>query len=154
MLKQIKPKYEELNFRQELLSDEKTMAYNAKWGGTIDFPVERWKGWYDAWIVNPDRRFYRYLYSTEDKNFIGEIAFHFDDGFQCYICNVIIKHSFRGRGFGREGLLLLLDEARKQGISAICDNIASDNSAIKLFLECGFAEKWRNGDFIMLEKKL
>ncbi|MDO4564918.1 MAG: GNAT family N-acetyltransferase [Clostridia bacterium] len=154
MLKLIEPKYDELIFKQELLADEKTMAYNAKWGGAIDFSVERWKGWYDAWVVNPDRRFYRYLYSTEDKAFVGEVAFHFDDEFQCYICNLIIRHCFRGRGFGRAGLKLLLDEAREQGVTVIYDNIARDNPAVKLFNDCGFTEIWRNSDFIMLKREL
>ncbi len=50
--------------------------------------------------------------------------------------------------------MLLLDEARRQGISVIYDNIAPDNPAIKLFRRCGFVETWRNDDFIMLEKRL
>ena len=154
MVKLVKPKREELTFRQELLADEKTMSYNAKWGGTIDFLPERWGHWYEYWVEHPDRRFYRYLYSMEDNAAVGEIAFHFDEEFQCYICNIIIRHCYRGRGFGRSGLLLLLDEAKRQGISAVCDNIARDNPAIRLFKQLGFIEKWRNEDFIMLEKTL
>ena len=41
-----RPALEELSFRQSLLSDPDTMAYNHAWGGTIDFPQERWEDWY------------------------------------------------------------------------------------------------------------
>ncbi len=154
MLKLLKPKYEELVFRQELLSDKETMSYNAKWGGTIDFSPDRWRDWYEEWILNHNKCFYRYLYSEEKNAFIGEVAYHFDDEFQCYICDIIIKSCYRGQGFGKTGLMLLLQEAKKQGISVIYDNIAADNTAVKLFEKFGFIEKWRNEDFIMLEKHL
>ena len=44
MVKFIKPTLELLSFRQELLGNKETMAYNDKWGGTIDFPKEQWEG--------------------------------------------------------------------------------------------------------------
>lgn len=37
MLKLIKPEIGQLEYRQKLIADSDTMAYNAKWGGTIDF---------------------------------------------------------------------------------------------------------------------
>ena len=154
MLKLVKPKFKELDFRQKLLADEETMSYNAKWGGTINFSTDRWYRWYDDWIKHPNGCFYRYLYSEKLNAFVGETAFHFDNEFKCYICDIIIKHCYRGQGFGKTGLTLLLDEAKKQGISVIYDNIAADSIAIKLFKQCGFTEKWRNEDFIMLERHL
>jgi ribosomal protein S18 acetylase RimI-like enzyme len=154
MIELVKPKYEELSFRQELLADQETMSYNLKWGGIIDFPSTRWEQWYQKWVVYPNECFYRYLYSTDINAFVGECAYHFDDEHQCYICDVIVKKSFRGHGFGKAGLLLLLDEAKKAGISKMFDNIAVDNSAIHLFKQCGFKELWRNNETIMLEKHL
>lgn len=47
MLICVKPKFDELSYRQKWLSDEKTMAYNQKWGGTISFPEEKWELWYE-----------------------------------------------------------------------------------------------------------
>ena len=38
MIRFHKPLLEELSFRQQLLSDEQTMAYNARWGGAVGFP--------------------------------------------------------------------------------------------------------------------
>ena len=41
------PAYAELAFRERLLADPDTMAYNQAWGGTIAFPEDRWAAWYD-----------------------------------------------------------------------------------------------------------
>ena len=41
MLKLIKPEIGQLEYRQKLIADSDTMAYNAKWGGTIDRSEER-----------------------------------------------------------------------------------------------------------------
>lgn len=57
MIRFHKPLLEELRFRQQLLSDEQTMAYNARWGGAVGFPQERWADWYRRWVEHPDRRF-------------------------------------------------------------------------------------------------
>ncbi len=154
MLALVKPGYEDLAFRQELLADKETMSYNAKWGGTIDFSLKRWKEWYGEWVLYPDRKYYRYLYSAVYNAFVGEIAYHFDNEYECYICDVIVKSCYRGKGFGRIGLMLLLDAAKEQGITVIYDNIAVDNTAVRLFEQCGFREIWRNEDFIMLERIL
>ena len=45
-----RPGLEELSFRQELLADPDTMAYNHAYGGTIRFPRERWVDWYARWV--------------------------------------------------------------------------------------------------------
>lgn len=129
MIQLIKPEFKELSFRQKLIGDAETMAYNKKWGGAIAFPPEKWSQWYECWVGAPDRRFYRYIYSRKYAAFVGEVAFRFDEALQCYICDVLVQHCYRGQGFGRAGLMLLLDEARRQGISVIYDNIAPDNPA-------------------------
>ena len=54
MLTLYEPKYEDLWFRQMMLADEDTMAYNHAWGGTIPFGEDKWRGWYDCWIADPD----------------------------------------------------------------------------------------------------
>ena len=38
-----KPEIKDLWFRQALLADPETMAYNRAWGGTIPFPEEKWE---------------------------------------------------------------------------------------------------------------
>ena len=90
MLTLYEPKYEDLWFRQMMLADEDTMSYNHAWGGTIPFGEDKWRGWYDCWIADPDgKRYYRYL-KNEDGQFVGEIAYHYDAEMQQEIANVMI----------------------------------------------------------------
>ncbi len=68
---------------------------------------------------------------------------------------MVLPSAFRGRGFGRAGLSLLLRTAKENGVSWVYDNIAKDNApALSLFTLAGFTEAWRGDDFIMLKKQL
>lgn len=155
MLKLYIPKYEDLLFRQKLISDPKTMSYNKKWGGTIDFPKEVWRDWFDWWLVNHEnKRFYRYLQETETNGFVGEIAYHYDEERAVYIADVIVLAEYRRKGYGKEGLRLLCDAAKENGVKILYDDIAADNPAIALFLKLGFSEEYRTEDYIMLKKSL
>ena len=137
MLVLVKPTIDELSFKQELLSDEETMSFNHKYGGTIDFNKDRWQAWYDKWISssNPNY-FYRYLYSSKHQCFVGEIAYHFED--DRYLCDVIIHSKYRNLGFGGKGLDLLCECAKENGIDVLYDDILLDNSSVHLFLKHGF----------------
>ena len=42
MIEAYLPRPDELWFRRKMLADEATMAYNGAYGGTVDFPEERW----------------------------------------------------------------------------------------------------------------
>ena len=45
-----------------MMADLETMSYNHAWGGTIPFPEQKWKDWYDYWLKNHEnKRYYRYL---------------------------------------------------------------------------------------------
>ena len=146
------PQYEDLWFREMLMSDEATMSYNLAYGGTIDFPESIWMDWYERWVQNTDgKRFYRYLRNGNQK-FVGEIAYYYDG--ERYITSVIICSRYRGKGYGREGLRLLCEEAKKRGIEELYDDIAIDNPAITLFLQMGFVEEYRTEEIVMLKKKL
>ena len=137
-----------------MLEDEETMSYNHAWGGTIPWPKERWQAWYDEWIIHhQSRRFYRYL-QDETGAFIGEIAYHYDDEISGYIADIIVYAKYRGKGYGSQGLDLLLTAARKNGIRVLYDNIAIDNPARKLFLKHGFSEEYRTEEIIMLKREL
>ena len=154
MLHLYEPMYDDLWFRQKMLEDEETMSYNKTWGGTIFWPKEKWKDWYEYWIINHDnKRYYRYLKNDEGR-FVGEIAYHYDKEIKHEIANVIIYSPYRRKGYGNEALKLLCDEAKKNGVSILYDDIAIDNPAIKLFLNHGFKEEYRADDKIILKKKL
>ena len=80
MIRTFKPVLRDLWFREKLLSDEQTMSYNAAWGGVIPFPKEEWEKWFSAWLeVSQYQRYYRYLYETDTKAFVGEIAYRYDE---------------------------------------------------------------------------
>lgn len=153
MLKAITPALEDMWFRESLMADEETMAYNHAWGGTIPFPKEDWEDWYDYWVVNHEgKRYYRYL--KDENGFVGEIAYHYDSEYDGYVANIIIHSKYRGQGYGAQGLTLLCEAAKAAGITELYDDIAIDNTAIKLFLKQGFYECCRTEEIILLKKEL
>ena len=154
MIELYKPRREELLFRQQLLSDEETMAYNHAWGGVVSFPEEDWDSWYDWWVAEPgDKRFYRYL-KDEEYGFVGETAYHFDRELSGFIANVIVHARYRGRGFGSQALDLLCAAAGENGLEWLFDDIAADNPAVGMFLRHGFIEESRTEEKIILKKRL
>ena len=148
------PEYKDLWFRQQMLNDEETMSYNHAWGGTVSFDEERWKDWYEYWIIDhEDRRYYRYLKDEKDQ-FIGEIAYHYDEELDGYIADVIIYFKHRGKGYGSIGLDLLCQVAKQNGIKELYDDIAIDNPAIEMLKRHGFIEVGRTDEKIILKKNL
>ena len=150
----VTPELEDLWFREELMADEETMSYNAKWGGTIPFPKEEWEPWYEAYVKNMgNNRFYRYLMNSENE-YVGEIAYHYDKARDIYICDVIILAQYRNRGYGTEGIRQLCQAAKENGISALHDDIAADNPSYQLFLKNGFEIEYQNEDVVMVKRML
>ena len=106
-------------------------------------------------ISNPEgERFYRYLREESDGNFVGEIAYHYDEERKIHIADVIVYAKCRGRGIGEQGLLMLCEAAKANDVEILYDDIAIDNPAIKLFLKLGFHEEYRTDEIIMLKKEL
>ena len=155
MLKVVKPELEDLWFRESMMADIETMSYNDAWGGTIPFPKEDWEEWYTLWVRNSGQeRYYRYLKDDANKVFVGEISYHFDKLRNIYICDVIIKAEFRKQGFGTQGIQLLCEAAKANGVEALYDNIAADNSTAHLFLKNGFSIEFQNDDILMVKTVL
>ena len=149
-----KPRPEDLWFREAMMADPETMSYNNAWGGTIPFPREKWEDWYDFWVANPCKRFYRYITTGESRSFVGEAAYHYDEDRRIYLTDIIISAKCRRHGYGKAGLRMLCAAARKAGITELYDDIAIDNPGIRLFLQCGFREEYRTEEIIMLKKTL
>ena len=155
MLKVVKPELEDLWFRESMMADIETMSYNDAWGGTIPFPKEDWEEWYTLWVRNSGQeRYYRYLKGDANKVFVGEISYHFDKLRNIYICDVIIKAEFRKQGFGTQGIQLLCEAAKANGVEALYDNIAADNSSAHLFLKNGFSIEFQNDEILMVKTVL
>ena len=155
MIELYKPNVEDLWFREKFLSDEETMSFNTDWGGTIPFPESEWQDWYDRWILCEDgKRFYRYLRDADSGEFVGEIAYHFDDERLLWLANIIIASEYRGKGYGKQGLKILCELAAERGLGTLYDDIAIDNPAIPLLIGSGFVEEYRTDDVVMLKKNL
>lgn len=150
-----RPRLDELGFRQSLLNDRPTMAYNHAYGGTIPFPEERWADWYARWMEDKTGEwFYRYLCHEDGREFVGEAAYRYDSEFGEYVCDVLVAARCRGRGFGRQGLALLCAAAGENGVKRLVDNIAIDNPSVEVFRRAGFRERLRNDEYILMEKEL
>ena len=149
-----RPQPDELIWREKWLNDPETMSYNHACGGTVAFPRERWADWYARWMEDGGPRFYRYLRLGNDGEFVGNISYHYDEQFDGYLCEVLISALYRGRGFGRQGLALLCEAAKANGVKRLLDNIAIDNPAAAMFLRGGFRERGRTEELIILEKDL
>lgn len=155
MLKVVKPKLEDLWFRESMMADIETMSYNDAWGGTIPFPKEDWEEWYTLWVRNPGQeRYYRYLKDDVNKVFVGEISYHLDKLRNIYLCDVIIKAEFRRQGFGTQGIQLLCETAKANGVNALYDDIAADNPSTYLFLKNGFSIEFQNDEIVMVKTVL
>ncbi len=155
MIESYKPMLHDLWFREQLLADGETMAYNAAWGGSIPFPKEHWEKWYHAWLESPEsQRYYRYLYDTDMQQYVGEIAYHYDEERNIHICDVIILAKYRNRGYGTAGIQLLCRAAKANGIAVLYDDIAADNPSYLLFLKNGFDIAYQNEDVVMVKKVL
>ena len=154
MLTIYQPRYKDLWFRQMMLADEETMSYNHAWGGTIPWPKAEWGDWYDRWVANPkDGRLYRYV-KNSSGDFVGEIAYHYDEDRNIHICDVIVLAKYRGRGYGSAGINLLCQAAKENGVAVLYDDIAADNPSWKLFLKNGFEIDWQNDEVVMVKKVL
>ena len=155
MLTLYEPLLEELSIRQGLLADEATMSYNHAYGGCIDFPRDKWENWYKKWLkFDNEMYFYRYLYDTELKSFVGECAYRFEEEDSRWYCDVIIHAKHRGKGYGTRGLCLLCEAAKANGLTELYDDIASDNPSVALFLKNGFEEVSRDDEAILVKKIL
>lgn len=152
MIELYKPKIEELWFREVMLNDKKTMSYNNAYGGTIPFPKEKWQSWYDKWLVNAeDKRFYRYIKDNDD--FVGNVAYYFDEDREIYITEIVVYAPYRRKGYGYSALLKICEIAKNNGISEIYDDIAIDNPSISLFIKCGFKKVMQTDEYILVKKE-
>lgn len=137
MIKLYKPKIEDLWFKEKMMYDEDTMSYNH---GTIAFPVSKWVAWYQRWM--------------NDDTFVGEVAYYYDLEREIYIADVIVYAPYRGNGYGYEGLSLLSEYAKNNGIAELYDDIAIDNPSINLFLKYGFREVLRANEYVLVRKEV
>lgn len=88
------------------------------------------------------------------NEFVGEIAYHYDNERNILICSIIVYAKYRGNGYGTQGLQLLCKAAKENGITELYDDISSNNPAVKLFLNNGFEIDHSTNDIITVKKIL
>ncbi len=149
------PEFDQLMFRQYLMSDENTMLYNKKYGGTIPFPKENWEPWYKRWILdNSNDCYYRYIFDEDINKFIGEVYYYKDKNENCYNCGIIILYEYRNKGYGKKALSMLCNVAKQNGIVSLFDSIGLNNPSLHMFLKFGFKICYQNDEFIRVKLNL
>ncbi|MBE6150070.1 MAG: GNAT family N-acetyltransferase [Firmicutes bacterium] len=140
------PKLEDYWYEQKLQSDPKTMEYNAGYDvsyygyhydtGCIDFPKDKWQESYDRRIK--ENRYFAYLKDLSNNEFVGYVNYHFNKNDNRYDCGIVIEAKHRGKGYSKEGLKLLCEKAKSDGIDCLYDNFEKDRANINIFLDLGF----------------
>lgn len=140
------PELKDYWYEQKLQSDPKTMEYNAGYDvsyygyrydtGCIDFPGDKWEEVYDK--RKNDNKFFAYLKDLSTNEFVWYVNYHFNKNDNRYECGIVIEDKHRGKGYSKEGLKLLCEKAKLDGISSLYDNFEKDRSNIKIFEDLGF----------------
>ena len=140
------PEVKDLWFRQMVMSDPQSMSYNAGYDvsyagyhydtGCIDFPEEKWETWHKEKIAS-GAIFYAYIQDSETKDFVGYVNYR-REGDKCMM-GIVIHSQHQGKGYMRPALTALIDRAKSEGITSICDNVpVSRERALKVFFDLGF----------------
>lgn len=144
------PEKADLWFRRELLSDPETMSYNKGYDlgfpeyhndtGCIDFPEENWGGWYARWVNAEPERFYAFLRRKLDGAFLGEVNLYRKGPEGWYEMGIVLHAKYRGQGYSKEGIKLLLHYAfESMGAAAVSNEFEpTRNAAWKIHKAAGF----------------
>lgn len=141
------PKLEDYWYEEKILSDSYSMSYNAGYDvsyygyhydtGCIDFPQSKWKEKYDKRINN--NMYFAYIKDNELNCFIGFVNYQYNKSDNRYDCGIVIESKYRGKGYSKEALKLLCDNARSNGIKELYDNFEIDRAnTLKVFKQVGF----------------
>lgn len=145
-------------FYVKMMSDPETMAYNAPWfppDGCIPNPEEEWERLVSSWIGCEDKRFYAFLKRKSDGCFVGDVNYHYNPRQDCFDMGIVIYAPERGKGYGKQGLQLLLDRAfRINGISKLRNDFETTRgAAYKIHRSVGFTELETTEGMFLLEMK-
>lgn len=146
------PSFEELDYRQRILSQPDTMSYNRGYElgfenydnetGCINFRKEYWMDWYSVWVSNEPQRYYAYLTQIKSNNYIGDVCFHYDKYSNSHCIGIVIEAKYRGNGYCSEGLIKLAEKAFDDlNINKLRNDIPVDRrAAIAGHKKAGFKE--------------
>ena len=146
-IKLIVPKIKDYYYEQKLEGDPNTMSYNAGYDvvypgyhydtGCIDFPKEKWKNTYEK--RKKENRYFAYIKDCSINRYIGYVNYQYNKNDDIYECGILIENKYRGKGYSKNALRLLIKEANKNGVKYLYDTFEKDRgNALKIFLDVGF----------------
>lgn len=155
-IKLIKPELKDYGYEAKLQSDPLTMSYNAGYdvsyfgyhydNGCIDFPKEKWKESYDKRIK--ENKYFAYIKDCDINEYVGYVNYHYNKNENRYECGVLIENKYRGKGYSKDALRLLVKDAYDNNIDYLYDNFEKDRkNTLKTFQDVGFEiveeTKWK-----------
>ncbi len=141
--------YKDYWYLKRIQEDPKTMSYNAGYDisvegynydtGCIELPEEKWESKYNS---NKERNIYiAYVKDNDSGEFVGYVTYHLNKEENRYYCGVLIEDLYRGRGYSRIALELLIEKAKMNNISSLYDSFEESRMhALPLFSEVGFKQ--------------
>ena len=144
------PMIDDLWFRQQCMSDPKTMSYNAGYDvgyygyhyetGCIDFPEEKWEEWIAGKLKNTNF-FYAYILDNEAERFVGYVNFDMNPDTKKATMGIVVKSEYQGQGYMRPAMDLLVRKAKEKGVKSLVDTVPETRKgALKVFYEIGFVK--------------
>ncbi len=141
------PKIEDYWYEEKVQSDPLSMNYNAGYDvsyygyhydtGCIDFPKEKWEETYNKRIS--DNKYFAYIKDNDLNEFVGYVNYHYNKNDKRYECGILIDSQHRGKGYSKDALKLLCDEAKANGIIELYDNFEIDRyNTLSVFEKVGF----------------
>ena len=139
------PRAEDGWFYVKMMTDPATMAYNAAWfppDGCIPDAENEWKELIAQWTDAAPARFYAYLQRCSDGAFVGDVNYHRQPGRDWCDMGIVIYAPERGKGYGKQGLRLLLDRAfRIDGVFCLHNDFETTrDAAYRIHKAVGFRE--------------
>ena len=143
-------------FYVKMMSDPETMAYNAPWfppDGCIPEPEKEWLDLQAHWIGKAPERFYAFLQRKQDGAFVGDVNYHYNPKQDRYDMGIVIYAPERGKGYGRQGLQLLLSRAfREDGVACLHNDFETTReAAYHIHRAAGFRDAGTANEIIQLE---
>ena len=132
-------------FYVKMMSDPETMSYNAPWfppDGCIPDPESEWVELQKSWIGKAPERFYAFLQRKNDGAFVGDVNYHYNQKQSWCDIGIVIFAPERGKGYGKQGLRLLLDRAfNVDGVSCLHNDFEDTRVAVyRIHKAVGFLE--------------
>ena len=143
-------------FYEKMMSDPETMAYNAPWfppDGCIPDADAEWLRLQESWIGHAPHRFYAFLQRKTDGAFVGDVCYHFTPDRNWWDMGIVVYAPERGKGYGTQGLHLLLDQAfRVDGVPRLHNEFETTrDAAYHIHRAAGFREVGETDGILQLE---